>query len=487
MNPLQRIFRNSAAPLIAQLINRAMDLGFALVVLRALGAGGSGAYEFAVQIWLYLKTFTDFGLGVLATRDVAQRPELASEYLGLTTILRLVLWATALPLTLVFAFANWRWLGSSGASTIALLLLVVSIVPDSWSDAANAICNAREEMVRPAILAVVKNVIKTAIGLGCLIAGWDVIGLALTALLTNLVAAWLFTRLLRGLGVRAAWQRPGPEARRLLGEAWPLLLNNLLANLFFSFDAVVLKAAQGEAALGVYRAPYKLLNMLLLVPQYGTLALFPHLSRLAVERGAAFAQTYALAIKLLLTLALPICVATTFVAPDLIWVLAGSQFLPDGGTALRLLIWFLPFSYVNSLTQYVLIAAGMQRAITPAFALTFSFNLGANLLFTPRYGIVAASMITILSEVVLLLPFLWFLRRRMIALPAPGVALRPVAAAVAMCLLGWFVLRALGNSALAPWAAALLGGVGYCAVLVLIGGIGATERRLALRLLGRAA
>lgn len=487
LNPLQRIFRNSAAPIVAQLINRAMDLAFAWVLFRLLGATGNGAYEFAVQIWLYLKTFTDFGLGVLATRDVARRPELAGEYLGLTTILRLVLWATALPLVLVFAFANWRWLGSSGASTIALLLLIASIVPDSWSDAANAICNAREEMVRPAILAVAKNVVKTALGLAFLLSGWDVIGLALTALITNLVAAALFTRLLRGLRVRAVWRRPGPDARRLLGEAWPLLLNNLLAGLFFSFDTVVLKSSQGEAALGIYRAPYKLLNMLLLVPQYGTLALFPHLSRLAAERSTAFAETYALAIKLLLTLALPICVATTFVAPDLIWVLAGSEFLPDGGTALRLLIWFLPLSYVNGLTQYVLIAAGMQRAITPAFALTFAFNLGANLIFTPRYGFVSASLITVISEVVLIVPFLWFLRRRMVTLPAPGIALRPIAAAAAMGLLGWLIVRALGNAAVAPWLAALLGGAAYCAVLILIGGIGATERRLALRLLGRAA
>ena len=487
MNPFQRIFRNSAAPIAGQLINKVMDLGFAIVLVRVLGPGGNGAYEFAVQIWLYLKTFTDFGLGVLTTRDVAQRPELAGEYLGLTTLLRLALWATVLPLALVFAFANWRWLGSSGASTIALLLLVLSIVPDSWSDAANAICNAREEMVRPAVLTVVKNLIKTAIGLGCLLAGWGVIGLALTALITNLVAAWLFTFQLHALGVRAVWQRPGPEARQLLGQAWPLLLNNLLAGLFFSFDAVVLKSARGEAALGIYRAPYKLLNMLLLVPQYGTLALFPHLSRLAAAGSKAFAETYALAIKLLLTLALPICAATTFVAPDLIWVLAGDQYLPDGGTALRLLIWFLPLSYVNGLTQYVLIAAGMQRAITPAFALTFAFNLGANLLFTPRYGYVAAAVITVLSEVVLFVPFMWFLKRRIAALPIFGLALRPTIAVAAMGLVGWGVLRLLSGAALAPWVAAFVGGLVYCGMLLLTGGVGAAERRLALRLLGRAA
>lgn len=224
------------------------------------------------------------------------------------------------------------------------------------------------------------------------------------------------------------------------------------------------------------------------MPQYFTLALFPHLARLAAARSEALAATYALALKLLLLLALPLCVATFFVAPDLMRFLAGEEFLPGAGTALRLLIWFLPFSYVNGLIQYVLIAAGQQRLLTRAFALTFGFNLLANLLFTPRFGFVAAALITVASEVVLLLPFLWFLRRQIAPLPDPAIALRPAAAAIAMGGAGWALYTRLhGWPALAPWLAALGGGLVYLIVLLLIGGIGPSERRLALRLIGRAA
>lgn len=490
INPIQRIARNSAAPLIAQLINKGMDLGFALVVLRILGAAGNGAYEYAVLIWLYAKAITDFGLGVLATRDVAREPGLAGQYLGLTTVLRILLWLIVLPTAAGFAAINWRWFGSSGASTVAALFLLLSILPDSWSDAANAICNAREEMVIPALLTLVKNAIKVGLGVAFLLGGWGVIGLAATALLTNLLTAWLFTRLMRQLGVRAVWARPDAAARRMLREAWPLLINNLLAGLFFSVDVFVLRPTHGDAAVGVYRAPYKFLNLLLLVPQYGTLALFPHLSRLAAERAEALASTYALAIKLLLTLALPLCVATLFVAPDLMLVLAGADFLPAAGTALRLLIWFLPFSYVNGLTQYVLIAAGLQRYITPAFAITFAFNLLGNLLFTPRHGYQAAAVITVLSEIVLLVPFLWLLRRQLGALPAGALVVRPLVAAAVMGLVArgvWQGLDARGAAQLAPWLAIVVGGAAYLGVLIANGGIGATERRLALRLLGRAA
>ena len=183
MNTVQRVARNSAAPLVAQLLNKVVDLGFALVVLRLLGTEGNGEYAFAVIVWLYTKTFTDFGLGILATRDVARDRALADEYLGLTTLLRLLLWGAALPIVGVFHHripAIRRAL--TVASTVAIILLIASILPDSYSDAANAIYNAFERMHIPAGLTLIKNALKVAIGLALILAGWGPVGLALSAL-----------------------------------------------------------------------------------------------------------------------------------------------------------------------------------------------------------------------------------------------------------------------------------------------------------------
>ena len=490
-DPVRTIARNTAVPIAAQLLNKVVDFGFVWVVARALGPTGLGQYEYAVLVWLYTKTFSDFGLAVLTTRDVAQRRELAGRYLGLTTLLRLALLLAALPAVLGFAFAGWRWLGLSGATTLAIAFLLASIVPDAYSDAATSICNAYERMAGPALLTIVKNALKVGVALWLLATGWGVVGLAVTALVTNALTAGLFTALVRRLGVRAEWRPDPAAARRLLGESWPLLLNNLLVGLFFRVDVFILQPSRGDRGdfeVGVYSAPYKYLNLLLLVPSYFTLALFPHLSRLAAARDGALAGTYALAVKLLLIVALPVTVATLFVAPELMYALGGPDFLPDSGTALRLLIWFLPFSYVNGLAQYVLIAAGQQRLITRAFALTTGFNLAANLLLTPRYGYVAAALITVASEVVLLVPFLGYLRRHVGQLPEPGTLLRPLAAAMAMGATSWAVYRGLAAWPLvAPWAAVAVGGLVYLAALPASRGIGATERRLALRLLGRAA
>jgi O-antigen/teichoic acid export membrane protein len=88
-------------------------------------------------------------------------------------------------------------------------------------------------------------------------------------------------------------------------------------------------------------------------------------------------------------------------------------------------MWSIPFGWLNSVTNYVLIALGMERLQPRAFALAVGFNIVANLLFIPRYSYVAAAVITVLSEVVLLVVFAYFLRRRGAGVDWLALAARP--------------------------------------------------------------
>lgn len=485
-NAVRRVARNSAIPMAAQLVNRAVDFGFTLVVLRVLGATGTGQYEYAVLVWLYTKTLSDFGLSVLTTREVAVSPARASQFLGATTLMRLGIWASALPVVAAFTVANVRWSGLSLVSAATIAILVLSIVPDVYSDSANAICNAFEQMAAPALLTIVKNFIKVALGLLFLGLGWGVVSLALAALLNNLLVAGLFAALMGRLGIRARWSLPVSETRQLLAAAWPLLLNNLLAGLFFRADIFVLQPARGAHEVGIYSAPYKLLSLTGIISSYFTLALFPHLSRLATVPGDALRVAYGHAGKLLLVVALGIVFLTELFATELMRLLAGEDFLPGSANALRILILFLPLSYVNGLTQYLLIAAGQQRRLVLAFGLTFAFNIGANLAFTTRYGYPAAAIVTVLSEVVLLVPFARFVSRS-VGLPSIGENVaRPLASALAMIVAGALAWRITTNSSvLGAWVAAIAGLSAYALALTVSGTIGAAELRLARRLFSR--
>ena len=91
--------------------------------------------------------------------------------------------------------------------------------------------------------------------------------------------------------------------------------------------------------------------------------------------------------------------------------------------ALQILVWFLPWSFVNSVTQYVLIAVNQQRFLTLAFVIGVAFNVAANLILIPPFGYVAAAAVTVASEIVLLIPFYYAVRKHLGAGSLGGAAL----------------------------------------------------------------
>jgi O-antigen/teichoic acid export membrane protein len=140
----------------------------------------------------------------------------------------------------------------------------------------------------------------------------------------------------------------------------------------------------------------------------------------------------------------------------------------------------LPFSFVNGVTQYVLIAVDRQLFLTIAFAVATAFNLAANLLLIPRWGYLGAALVTVLSEVVLLGPFWWAVTRHLTPIGLLSVAWRPALAALGMAavvvpLTAW------------SWLASIpVGAAVYFGLLVLLRTFDADDRALLRRLRGGA-
>jgi O-antigen/teichoic acid export membrane protein len=194
------------------------------------------------------------------------------------------------------------------------------------------------------------------------------------------------------------------------------------------------------------------------------------MSRQAREDPPALKRNYGLAIKLLVSTALPIAVLFTFLAEALTYLLGGAEFLPDGAIATQLMIWSIPIGWINSITNYVLIALNRQRVLTWTFVLGVIFNVGANLYFIPRYSYPAAAIITIASELVLLAAFYVVLASalrdaiqdgRRAVVPWLRILWRPVVAGALMAGVTWGLAQ-IGN------LLALLGGTLVYAVTLLL-------------------
>ncbi|MXX26678.1 MAG: oligosaccharide flippase family protein [Caldilineaceae bacterium SB0668_bin_21] len=540
------VAKNSVVPMGLNLANRIIYFVFAMLYVRILGPEGTGQYAWVIAVYGIFEILSRYGLGTLVTREVAADKSKSSLFLTNVLSLRTLLWAVSIVLmalavggsrftSSVGGASNWGgslanlWAsflamttGWSGVEStlgapapiglveiqaVAVFALVMLVA--NWSDAFSSLFNAFEKMEYTAGLGIAMALLQVTLGALVLLLGWGIVGLAWVALVVNTVQLIWLNWLVRSTLFRPQWKWDWALQKWMLSTSGPLMINHLLATVFWRIDIWILRPLVGAASVGLYSVALKYLDGLNIIPSTFTLAIFPLMSRLARQEGAALLRSYTLGVRLLLIVSLPLAVAVTLLAQPLIFLLGGVQFTTAsseiavvsdrlcqmlgetiatfdcGGLssrsgsvlALQVIIWSIPIGFVNSVTQYVLIAADQQRYLTKAFVFGVVFNLAGNLLLIPVFNFIGAAVVTILSEICLLLLFARRVHRSVGVTPWPDLVWRPLVSAVAMgCLL--YGLSAIGVN---QWLAILPALAAYAGVFALIGGLADADLQLATR------
>ena len=502
----RRLLKNSAVPLALRMAVRALDLVFAVVAYGYLLPDDYGRYTLAALLVVqYLGTISEFGLGVLLTREVARDTSAAPRLFGTTLALRLLLALAALPAA-ALVIGGYTLFGALGlgealdpAGQQVIWVLALTLLPAAYSGAATALYNANERMEVPALIELVTAILSMLARIGVLVLSLGILGLAWAAVAVSCFTALIYAVLQTRAFFRPTLRWEGAIISALVPLALPLMLNNLLNAVFFRFDTFLLKAfggGQGYTQVQQYNLAYQVLGIAMILPPVVTFAVFPLLARRADADRSALHEAQNRTLWALLLLAFPLAAGLSVLAPDLVRLfIGGSQrpqdFLPASADALAILAWFLPLSFANGLLQYVLIAINRQRAITRAFLIGAAFNLLANLVAIPFFGLYAASVVTILSEVVLFAVFAPLLRREGLAPPLLQLAWRPLLAALAMAaaMLAVGLAFSLPANPQIGWprllAMVAVSAPTYAAALWLLGGVGPAERALLRRALTR--
>ena len=474
---VKRVAKNSLLPMGLQLLNKVIDFAFAMLMLRILAPEMAGRYYFAVAFIGYFDILVRFGLGTLLTREVAKDRSHGNRYLNAVTVLRGLLWLTSLPL-MVLALGLYAFFGGLTPDIVAAIaFFAFGLIFSNLADGFSAVFYAYEKMEYPAAISTVTALTRVSLGVLVLLLGWGFVGLAGVSVIANIVSAAALGTLLVRHCFRPHREWDPRTGKWMLSTSFPLMINLLLATIFFRIDVLLLKPMKGDTVVGYYSAALKYVDGLLIIPQYFTQAIFPLMSRYAATSRDSLLRAYVLSLRLLLIIALPIAAAMPFIAEGLILVLGGGEYLPHSQIALQLIIWFLPFSFVNSVTQYVLIAIDQQRFLTKAFLIGVTFNIVANLIVIPIFSYQGAAVVTILSEWALLIPFYYSVRKHLGPLPWLSITWQPAVASLIMAGAMWLV-RSL------PWLLLIpIGGAVYLLALTLLGGFRQPDMDLLGRLL----
>jgi O-antigen/teichoic acid export membrane protein len=432
-----------------------MGLGAASIVIltRYLGAEDYGRYTLALMYMQLFGVLADVGLYTTVVRDISKDPPRTERLVGNALTLRLLLSIAMIALGAAVSLL----LPYDPDVRVAIVLAGGPLLLGMLTSSIVTVLQARLRMAR----AVVGDVAGRAFALA--LAGavalldlgfFAVMGAAAGGALVALVVTWLLTRRLVALRFRAepATWRP------LLRASVPLGLALAINELYFRADTLIISLFEPYAQVGLYTLAYRLLEFALVFGTIFLTTVFPLLSQ-AVEHDEPRAlRLIQASTDVCLILAAPLVAGGLVLAPQMI-ELAGGEDFAGAAEPLRILLLAGALSWVNGVFGFTLIAKERQLSALWLNVAALTFNVSLNLALVPRYGIVAAAVVTVASEILILVGSYPLMRRHLSFFPRPRTLPPALVAAAAMAGALW-VLRDVPLPVVLPLGVAL-----YAAVL----------------------
>jgi O-antigen/teichoic acid export membrane protein len=466
------VFRNSAFGMISQLAIKVLSFGFSVLIVRRLGAQVFGQYAAVLAFGATFAIISDVGLSPYTVRQVARWRE-ASDGLahsqalyGNVLTLRLLLSLVAAVLVTVTAVLTGRPLLMIGAVALnALGLFLYSVQGTS-----DALLAGFERLDLSAGAKVVNQLAFVAVGAVVLYLDIGYYGLIAANLLGVALMTYVCWRGVSRLGVRPL-RAAAADWPALLRASLPFGVIGLALGLSYKFDSVLLNIFRSDAETGYYNAAYNLVFSSAILSNVLNTSLYPSLSRQAARAPQNLPRIYAHVLRYLMVMSLPIAIGAWALADRLVPFLFTANYLP-AAPALQIIIWVVPLMFASEFLGYVVLISGQEKRAARAVVVSSAFNVGLNLLLVPRYGFIAAAMMTVLTEAVLVAQYVWTLRSLMRQINWSRALLRPLLAAL---LMGALVL------ALRPYVPLLanvaIGVVAYVVFTLGLGVLGRDELR----------
>ena len=391
----RRTVEDIAIQIVARAGNLVLGIVVTLILGRALGAAGFGAWSTIFAIAQIAASFGDLGLTQVAVsraaRDVEAQPNWLAALLTLRLLLSVPIFVTQLVAVLVVA-------PNSHVAMAGVLVAATAII-----GAASSLTVAFQLRVRNdlSMLVITVNSVLWTGGVAAVAAlTHDVRAFAAVFLAVNLVSTLLTVVLaLRGSQVRFT------GARRL----WPPMLRigiplgaaGILVTLYVRLDQVLVFDLAGSREAGLYGAAYRILDQIQFLPISVMTTLFPLIASAYPADLVRVRRLLQSCSEYLSMASLGILAFTIVEARPLMVLLFGPEFAAAAPALPVLMAAFVSISF-GYLAGNMVAVLNLQRRFFVFAGVGLVVNVATNVVLIPRYGFLAAAWTTLVTELVVM-------------------------------------------------------------------------------------
>jgi O-antigen/teichoic acid export membrane protein len=434
MNTHRRIAKNTVIITISSVVTLFLSFFFTAAFARYLGVGAYGLFAFAASFVGLFGLFFDLGLNTLIVREVARYKEKLSFYFGNTFIIEIIV--SFIVILVIYCFAYL--IGYHGESLLVVYLSAIILAFDTFAQLIFSTFTAYERREYEGLINIAGKFIYVLFGF---------LGIFFQLPLFEIVILFVFASGLKFiLGYfTMVLKIYKPKIKvdisswlPMIKLAFPFALGGYLFNIYFSIDMTILSLLKSNEAVAYYSVAYSFITIFMIIPAALVMSIWPILSRLFLESKDSLVEVYSKTTQYLLILAVPISIGMFFISDIAIITIFGYKYA-NSIIALQILAWIIIFHFITYICGITL--GAIDRPILGSISLLFSLflNILLNLFLIPRYSYIGASIATIVTEIVLLTQYNYFLSKNGVSINFLLLIYKPLIAGIVMGIFIYFI------------------------------------------------
>jgi O-antigen/teichoic acid export membrane protein len=396
--PARRVARNTALRAGAEIVGKVASVVLFAYIARELGEGTLGDFVFALALAQIMWAVAGFGLDRMLLRDVARErgPAIDRLFWNMTAF-KLSAGLAGVALTVL---AVWL-LGYSSTVQQLVAILGLSMLAVLLSSSAQTVFQAYERMEYYFYAAVPNKILAAFFGIAALVLGGGIVAVALGNLAAALMALVLSMLILGWRFDRPSLLVHAREWPRMARDSAPFGLQEVLGQIIFRMDIVLLSLFTTSAVVGSYGAAYRVLEATLFLAWSVGTSVLPMYSYLEPGDEPPLERVFEASLKFVVVIMLPLAVVMLVCAEGLVDLLYG---LPDFDGAVSVMRWlaFAIVAYgVGHLAGVLVLVRRPGRVTVRAMAAVAAFNIAITLALIGPFDAEGVAAATLATEIVL--------------------------------------------------------------------------------------
>ena len=402
--------------------------------MRQLGDDRFGQYAVVLAFVGLFQIMAELGISQYAMREIAQNRAKTEALFWNVVAVRFILALLVLPIIPLAAAAS----SYSPELVLGVFLYTSTFLLAAIEAPVQMILTAYERFDYVTGMTVIGQICFALIGAAFLLSGQGFLWLIGASLLS------FFPRIALGLwAIRkhnlvkfnfAFAPRSWPA---LIRAGLPFGIITLTLTIAFSIDAVMLKMFWEDQVVGWYKVAYELIFSIMFITRGFKEAMVPSLSRAYVDDPKQVERWYYRTVKVILLISLPIAVGGMMIAHPLIRFLLTPDYYPNSAIALQILIWDVPFLMFSAFCGNMATVTKQEKQAAVIYTINAIANIVLNLLTIPRFGYVAASVVTVATDLIGAIQFHLLLSQKLHLPDLRSVGARVALASTLMGVILW--------------------------------------------------